>query len=287
MRYDSELYTRAPLVTSAGLAWRGLRVEQYQLEAMKLPAHHHQHHLLLLYQQVLGPVAVQRQQGNRTQEDLFCFGDLGLYPGGEYGTVAWNGPTDTINIYIDDQHLETTARQAMDLTHFTLSDRLRFKDDLLIQVGRQLFQAVGTTHALGLLYVESLTSTLCYHLIEHYATYQQRITEIRRLPTLVLNRIDAYLEAYADQTVTLEALAELANLSVFYFSRLFKKTTGMSPYQYVMNWKIRRAQQLLRTDTPSVDISYALGFASPAHFSTVFKRVVGIGPRAYRRGRVG
>ena len=282
MRYDSELYTRAPLITSAGLAWRGFRVEQYQLEAMKLPAHHHQHHLLLLYQQTSGPIAVHRQQGNQMQAEVFSFGDLGLYPGGEYGAVAWDGPTDTINIYIDDQHLENIARQAMDLTHFKLSDRLRFNDELLNQLGRQLFRAVGAKHTLGLLYVESLTNAMSYHLIEHYATYQQRVAGLRRLPTIVLDRIDAYLEAYADQPITLETLAELANLSVFYFSRLFRKTTGMSPYQYVLAWKIRRAQQLLRTDTPLAAISDALGFASPSHFSTVFKRTVGLSPSAYK-----
>ena len=284
MQFDSELYSAAPIVTSANLAWRGIRVEQYQLEAMKLPAHYHQHHLLLLYQQKSGPIAVHRQQGSTVQKDLFSFGDLGLYPGGEYGLVTWDGPTDTINIYIDDQYLENMARQAMDLTHFKLTDRLRFNDELLNQLGQQLFKAVGQTHPMGLLYAESLTNALSYHLIEHHATYQHRVAKVRQLPAVVLARIDAYLEAFADQPITLEALAELANLSVFYFSRLFRKTTGMSPYQYVVHWKIRRAKQLLRTDTSLSVISDTLGFANAAHFSTVFKRAVGLSPSAYRRG---
>ena len=283
MKYDSELYARSPLITSEALAWRGVRVEQYQLNAMKLPAHYHQHHLLLLYQQTLGPVAVRRQQGNRMQEDVFHVGDLGLYPGGDYGSVAWDGPTDTINIYVDDQHLEDLARRTMNLSYFTLTDRLRFNDDFLYHLGRQLFSTIGATHAVGTLYIESLTNALCYHLIEHHAVYQGRIAEGRRLSKAIINRIDAYLEAYADQPVTLDVLAGLAHLSVFYFARLFKKTTGLSPYQYVINWKIQRARQLLRIDTPLPDISDALGFASPAHFSTVFKRTAGLSPREYQR----
>ena len=101
----------------------------------------------------------------------------------------------------------------------------------------------------------------------------------------VLARIDAYLEASVDEAVTLETLAGLANLSVFHFAPLFKAARGVSPYQYVLSWKIRRAQQLLRAgDLPLADISDALGFASPASFAAAFKRAVGRSPREFQRG---
>ena len=101
----------------------------------------------------------------------------------------------------------------------------------------------------------------------------------------MLSRIDAYLEACCEQTITLEALAGLANLSVFHFARRFKLTTGLSPYQYVISWKIKRARQLLRVgDKPIADISDELGFASPTHFSAAFKRAVGQSPREFQRG---
>ena len=101
----------------------------------------------------------------------------------------------------------------------------------------------------------------------------------------VLARIDAYLEAQAEAPVTLETLAAVANLSVFHFARLFKQATGLAPYQYVLRWKMRRAQQLLRLGhAPVADISDALGFASPASFSAAFKRVVGRSPQEFQRG---
>lgn len=284
MKYDSELYDRPALVTSAGQAWPGLRVERHQLDAMELPAHYHQHHLLLLHQPVR-PVTTRRWQGSKVEEAVFRAGDVGLYPGGEYGPVSWNGPTDTIHLYIDDQHLETLARQGLDLRHFGLRDRFRFDDPLLNQLGRQLLGAVGPQAALGRLYVESLTTALCYHLIAHHATYEQHLAPAgTRLPAPVLARIDAYLEAHADTAVTLETLAGLAHLSVFHFARRFKQTTGVAPYQYVLGWKIRRAQHLLRTGAaPLAAISEALGFASHAHFSTAFRRAVGQSPREFQR----
>lgn len=266
---NSLLYDRPALQSSAGQAWPGLRVEHYQLEAMALPAHAHDQHLLLLHQGAQ-PVRSRRHNGRRLEEDLFRAGDAGLYPAGEYGTTSWDGPADIIQLHLDPQALE--SRASLHLRKLALRDRFRFEDGLLTQVGRQLLAAAGAQHALGRLYVESLTNTLCYHLLEHHAAHEQRPAPGRTLPASVLVRIEAYLEAYTEQPITVEALAGLANLSVFHFARCFRHTTGQSPYQYVVGWKIRRAQHLLRVgELPLAAISDVLGFASPAHFSAAFK----------------
>ena len=284
MIYTTDKYGAPPLVTSATLAWQGVQVEQYRREPMELPAHYHKHHLLLLYQ-TEGPLTVHRRQGAKMQQAQFRTGDLGLYPGGEYGAISWDAISHNIHLLIDDEHLEQVARQGLDLAGFSLRDRFRFGDPFLTQLGRQLLAAAGSQHALGLLYVESLTNTLCHQLIEHHAIYKQRTPHGRALTGAVLARIDAYLEASAEAPLTLETLAGLANLSVFHFARLFKSAKGVSPYQYVLNWKIRRARQLLRAgDLPLADISDALGFASPASFSAAFKRAVGRSPREFQRG---
>ena len=283
--YHSETYGRPALETSAGQAWPGLRVERFQLEAMALPAHFHAQHLLIVHQGS-EPTGSSRQSGGRRDEARFHHGDAGLYPGGEYGPIALHGPADVIHVHLDAGQLENRARQGLDLAHFALREQFHLTDGLLTHLSRQLLAAAGGGHALGLLYVESLINALCYHLIAHHATYERRIADRDpRLPAAVLARIDAYLEASAEQTVTLEVLAGLANLSVFHFARRFKQTTGQTPYQYVLGWKIRRAQLLLRAGhLPVADIGDALGFASPAHFSAAFKRAVGQTPREFQRG---
>ncbi|MGY2134830.1 helix-turn-helix transcriptional regulator [Hymenobacter sp. HD11105] len=282
--YTSELYDRPAVQTSAAQAWPGLRVERFQLSAGGVPAHFHAQHLLLIHQAEPG-VRASRPKGNRVEEELFRSGDAGLYPAGEYGPSAWDGPADVIHLHLDPQWLETCARQSLDLVHFNLRERFRFEDALLPHLGRQLLVAAGSEHALGQLYVEALGHALGYHLIEYHATYERRIVGTgARLSGGILARIDSYLEASAEQPITLAALADLANLSVFHFARRFKLTTGRSPYQYVIDWKIRRARQLLRAgELPVAAISDALGFASPAHFSAAFKRAVGQSPREFQR----
>ncbi|NVO84470.1 helix-turn-helix transcriptional regulator [Hymenobacter terrestris] len=261
----------------------GLLVEQYRLEATHLPAHFQAEHLLILHQGI-EPVRSHRQHGTAVEEVVFQAGDAGLYPAGERGFGGWDGPVDVIQVHVDALALENHARQGLDLTSFTLQDRFCFQDGLLTGLGRQLLAAAGAEHALGRLYGESLANTLHYHLIAHHGTFERRIAAGRNLSAPVLARIDAFLEAAVEQSVTVEALASLANLSVFHFARCFKQTTGYSPYQYVLKWKIRRAQLLLRAgDLPLAAISDALGFASPAHFSAAFKRALGQSPRAFQQ----
>ncbi|RZJ86083.1 MAG: hypothetical protein EOO60_13920, partial [Hymenobacter sp.] len=98
--YDSELFAQVPLVSSAAQAWPGLRLEQYQLPAMELPAHYHLHHLLLLHQSPR-PVVARRRWGSQLEASTFQAGDIGLYPGGEYGAVRWESPLKTTHLYID------------------------------------------------------------------------------------------------------------------------------------------------------------------------------------------
>jgi AraC family transcriptional regulator len=284
--YTSDLYERPALASSAPLAWPGVRVERYQLEAMALPAHCHEHHLLLVHQGAQ-PVVASRRSGSLVEADEFRRGDVGLYPAGEYGPFGWNGPADIIHVHLDAQALETRARRDLNLSYFSLRERFRCDDGLLAQLSQQLVAAAHRPHALGQLYTESLVTTLCYHLLEHHATFERRVAAKAgaQLPGAVLARVDAYLEAHAEQAITLEALAGLANLSVFHFARRFKHTTGRSPYQYVLEWKIRRARVLLRAgELPVAAIGDALGFASPAHFAAAFKRQVGQSPRAFQLG---
>jgi AraC family transcriptional regulator len=83
---------------------------------------------------------------------------------------------------------------------------------------------------------------------------------------------------------TLERMAAVAHLSPYHFARQFRAATGLAPYQYVIARRVQRAQQLLRADGELglAEVAFRAGFSDQSHFSSHFKRIVGVTPRQFR-----
>ena len=104
------------------------------------------------------------------------------------------------------------------------------------------------------------------------------------LPAPTMSKIEEYVQSTLDGEITLKGLADLSGMSESSFSRRFKVTKGVTPYQYVMHARLAQAKRLLReTDLPLVDIAVATGFSSQSHFATTFKKAVKLTPLQFRR----
>lgn len=94
--------------------------------------------------------------------------------------------------------------------------------------------------------------------------------------------IRAMWERYPE-ALTMDELAEVAILSRFYFSRIFRHATGTSPARFLMAIRLYQAKTLLVATSLSVlEISYQVGYNSLGSFTTSFTRCVGISPARYR-----
>ncbi|WP_292775469.1 AraC family transcriptional regulator [Nostoc sp. NMS9] len=96
-----------------------------------------------------------------------------------------------------------------------------------------------------------------------------------------VERIRAYLEDHYSQEVSLEQLAQIANLSSFHLNRSFCKTFGMPPHAYQIQVRILQAKRLLRKEWSINKVAVETGFASQSHFGSHFKRLVCVTPRQY------
>jgi len=107
------------------------------------------------------------------------------------------------------------------------------------------------------------------------------------LPKWRLKRAFAFIEANLENSITLAALAQAVGLSPVYFGAQFRLATGLSPHDYILRQRIRRAQELLLDSRISLlEVALSVGFQTQAHFSTVFKRIAGETPSHWRRCRV-
>lgn len=96
--------------------------------------------------------------------------------------------------------------------------------------------------------------------------------------------VDAFSKNYASITYSTQTTAREANLSKFYFIKAFKNHTGKTPYNYLLELRINKAKELLKNSTFSVtEIYFLCGFVNHSHFTSAFKKKVGMSPSMYRK----
>lgn len=104
------------------------------------------------------------------------------------------------------------------------------------------------------------------------------------LPPRALQRVLDYIEAHLEESISIQALSEIAGLSKFHFGRTFKHSKDMTPHEYMVQCRVRRTQRLLtETDMPLSEIALASGFSDQSHCARRFRQQIGITPSQYRR----
>lgn len=115
------------------------------------------------------------------------------------------------------------------------------------------------------------------------AKYRVRPKVIGQQEEAITHSIN-YIKEHFTEKISLEQLAEEVHLSKYYYMKLFKEHTGMSPYEYLINSRINAAKKLLRrTSDPISKVAYSVGFLDECNFIRKFKMLTGITPLGFRR----
>lgn len=97
-----------------------------------------------------------------------------------------------------------------------------------------------------------------------------------------------WIDANAAQPIDLETAAAAAGLGAFHFLRTFGRVLGVTPHQYLVRARLRRAARLLADgDRAVTDVAYEVGFGDVSNFVRTFGRAAGMSPRAFRRAARG
>jgi AraC family transcriptional regulator len=99
-----------------------------------------------------------------------------------------------------------------------------------------------------------------------------------------IERAKAYINEKFATDISLYEISSYSHVSPFHFSRIFKKFTSFSPYQYLLNVRLKHSELLLKNTSMLIsEISFSSGFNSAEHFATAFKQRYGMSPTQYRK----
>ncbi|EJJ25484.1 helix-turn-helix domain-containing protein [Rhizobium sp. CF142] len=156
-------------------------------------------------------------------------------------------------------------------------------DPTTLQVALSLAAAVEQTDCVDPLLMEHLGMALACSVVRLLGA--KAPVGIRSITSEKLKRVTEYVEDYLYRAdLNVDELAGVAHMSHFHFSRAFKKAVGKPPHQFILDRRIEKARIYLADGKETLsEIAYAIGFSSQAHFSSVFRRMVGVTPANYRK----
>lgn len=254
--------------------WSGFKINHYVRyplhQAEKVLAHH------TLQVNLGGPLQLSWKSQDKWNTGLCDTGNVvRLISPGETDEVQYENEFQCLEIAFDPQFIDRLVEK----------ENLKFKaqrniyDALLTDLAHKLSREALTGRILEKLYVESLAVTCAIHLATTYPVSNKKVFAPKgKLSSFQLKSAIEYVRSCIHGMISLEGIAASAHLSVFHFSRLFKNTVGVSPYQFVLHLKIEYAKRLIKQKLAVGEIAYSLGFTDSAHFCNAFKKITGQSP---------
>ena len=137
----------------------------------------------------------------------------------------------------------------------------------------------------GRLFLDSVEQAMAVTLVEGHAVRHRPVQTYRGgLGSARLRRIKELVHAKMGDDLSLDEMAQSIGLSTAHFARMFRKSTGETPHQFVLRQRVERAKAMLRVpDARILDVAVACGFTTQQHFAQVFRDVCGVSPTKYRQ----
>ena len=211
-------------------------------------------------------------------------GHTPIIPAGQGYSAYREEEIEDVTIYLDPSFLARAAAEALISDRVELIEACSADDPVIRRIGMALKAEVESEGPAGRLYAESLANVLAVHLLRHYTQDGDRLrTVMGGLTGRKLNLATEFIEDNIERDLGITEIADAVDLSPFHFARSFKQATGISPHQYLIKSRIERAKSLLaKSELPIVEVGFRVGFKNQSHFTTLFRRVTHLTPKAYR-----
>lgn len=143
-----------------------------------------------------------------------------------------------------------------------------------------------------MLYISRHKDESPFHLIGHLYLFldyllrsaaDEQLEHGSKLREFYIHEALTYIEHNFQNEITIEDIAGVCGLNRTYFGKIFKEALGKTPQEFLLNYRMLKAAELLKMTSLSIgDIGLAVGYANQMHFSRAFKNNYGISPREWR-----
>lgn len=167
----------------------------------------------------------------------------------------------------------------------TLTKEGGVDDPIMAYMAKAILYAFKNPHVSSGLLFDQILNTVCGHVLTRYGNAQfLSVRDIRGLAPWQERRAKELMDEVLD--ISLPEVAERCHLSVTHFVRGFRRSTGLSPHQWLIRRRVSRAMALLsNSDMGIAEVALACGFSSQSHLSRAFSAQTGVPPGQWRRLR--
>jgi AraC family transcriptional regulator len=282
---------QTPLIASYHTGWKGLTFTHYCH-----PPHKTVEHGLLQHSLVITDpkscFTAERHLDGKFKHYAHGNGRVDVIPAFLSHWTNWDREIEFSVIAICPTLLHQATQEVMQ-NEIELIPQFAIGDPVIQQLALALKLEIQTGCMSGRLYGELLGTALAARLVQNYAVNTPALEfKSSGLPQSQLARVIDYMQANLTQDLSILDLATLTGMSESHFSRSFKRSVGIAPYQYLMQQRVERAKQLLAqrslakppgTGIAISTIALDCGFANQTHLTKVFRQMTGMTPKAYQK----
>lgn len=205
---------------------------------------------------------------------------LAYVPPGYFFSSRWSQEIEWLSLYFDTGWLVRSELLAR-VTPHTISPHIDVRDDLLVQIIKGIYEDKIAGMPLGPTYSEALGVAAIHRILA---------LESKRAPreyahTSLMRRAVEYIRNNFRDRLTLQLVSQAVEYpgDLYSFIRSFKKYSGLSPHQYIIEVRLEAGRDLILYGQCDVtQAALACGFSSPSHFSAAFRKRWGISPTGLR-----
>jgi AraC family transcriptional regulator len=261
-----------------------LLVERYHAPACELPDLPIAHHIVELVSQQHVSLGERTDWRGRLRPFSKYPGKCNFFSAGLRPKLRVFTETNLIVCGLEPEFVEEVSEELDSNPAARLRAQIDIRDGSLGYIMKLLESAARSGESSNDLYVDHLIYAFTLRLFSLGQNGQYTYVPQGALPGHKLRRVIERMKADLDTDLDLKTIAAESGHSRNHFLRMFRAATQSTPHQYFLRLRIEKAQSLMKNKSLRIiDIAESCGFTSQSQFSRVFRRVIGVTPRQYRR----